>query len=493
MNRVPTNPNCEPALDEVRRLAADHDLVPIRHTMIDDCETPVSAFLKLRAASGIGASFLLESAAQGQQVGRYSFIGVRPREVVRWSLGDDGDPYELAREAAAATQAPFDGAPPFTGGAVGFFAYDLVRTVETTLGDPNPDVLGLPDLALMVSDVLVVFDHLRHTVTILANAHAENVDSSYADACVTIAEIRAILDGPLPRPQAGRRHRPEPEFSSNMSREQFEAMVSRIIEYVHAGDAFQVVPSQRWSAELGDLDAFSVYRGLRAVNPSPYMYFLDFEDFEIVGASPEPLLTVTGRHASMRPIAGTRPRGADPQEMLEDEKERAEHIMLVDLARNDLGRVCEYGSVRVPELARVETHAHTHQLVSTITGRLRPEVGPIDVIRAAFPGGSMTGAPKVAAMSIIDALEPVPRGPYSGSIGWIDDSGALDLNIVIRSLVKTGDHVSFHTGGAIVADSDPAAEYQETLDKAAGMLAALEPAGLGGGAPGIPGRPNVLK
>ncbi|MEI2703559.1 MAG: chorismate-binding protein [Baekduia sp.] len=473
MNRVPTNPNCEPALDEVRRLAADHDLVPIRHTMIDDCETPVSAFLKLRAASGIGASFLLESAAQGQQVGRYSFIGVRPREVVRWSLGDDGDPYELAREAAAATQAPFDGAPPFTGGAVGFFAYDLVRTVETTLGDPNPDVLGLPDLALMVSDVLVVFDHLRHTVTILANAHAENVDSSYADACVTIAEIRAILDGPLPRPQAGRRHRPEPEFSSNMSREQFEAMVSRIIEYVHAGDAFQVVPSQRWSAELGDLDAFSVYRGLRAVNPSPYMYFLDFEDFEIVGASPEPLLTVTGRHASMRPIAGTRPRGADPQEMLEDEKERAEHIMLVDLARNDLGRVCEYDTVGVDELMVVEQYSTVMHLVSSVSGELREGMHPLDALRAILPAGTLSGAPKVRAMEIIDELEPVKRGGYGGAVGYIGYSGDLDTCIHIRTVVIKDGVAHIQAGGGTVADAKPDYEFVESENKARAVKAAI--------------------
>src|SRR5919198_3706252 len=344
-------PAVTPSLEEARSLAAEHNLVPLRHTFIDDCETPVSAFLKLRES---GPSFLLESADQGQRVGRYSFIGFRPRRVVRWSLGDEGDPYALAAaEVARHRQAPLPDLPPFAGGAVGFFGYDLVRTVEP-LGDPNPDVLGLPDMALMLSDVLVVFDHLKHTITILVNVYAEDgeIDAAYADALATIAKARALLAGPVPQaPPTPARERPA--FSSNMPRERFEAMVARIVEYVHAGDAFQVVPSQRWSAEL-DADPFSVYRGLRVVNPSPYMYFLDFLDFQIAGASPEPLLTVTGRHVSTRPIAGTRPRGADAAEdaviaegLLADEKERAEHVMLVDLGRNDLGRVCEYGSVNV--------------------------------------------------------------------------------------------------------------------------------------------------
>ncbi|MCW2984302.1 MAG: anthranilate synthase component, partial [Conexibacter sp.] len=282
----------EPSLDEIRALAADHDLIPLRHTFIDDCETPVSAFLKLRGAKPEHPAFLLESAEQGQRVGRYSFIGVRPRGLVRWSLGEDGDPYALAEQAAALRQATFKDAPPFTGGAVGFFGYDLVRTVETTLGEPNPDVLGLPDMALMLSDVLVVFDHLKHTVTIMVNVAADDVEASYAGAVETITAIRRQLDGPVPKVREGdTAPRPEPEFHSNMPREQFEGMVERIVEYVHAGDAFQVVPSQRWSADLGGIDPFSVYRGLRVVNPSPYMYFLDFLDFQVAGASPEPLLT----------------------------------------------------------------------------------------------------------------------------------------------------------------------------------------------------------
>ncbi len=364
----------EPSLAEVRALARDHNLVPLRHTFIDDCETPVSAFLKLRGRNPEHPAFLLESAEQGQRVGRYSFIGVRPRSVLRWSLGDPGDPYALAAEEVGRwNQAPLPDLPPFSGGLVGYFGYDLVRTVEP-LGDPNPDPVGLPDMALMLSDVLVVFDHLKHTITILVNVFAEDggdLDAAHADAIATILKARTLLAGPVPRPDTLRAPRAVPAFTSNLERPQFEAIVARIIEYVHAGDAFQVVPSQRWSADV-DADPFSIYRGLRVVNPSPYMYFLDFRDFQVAGASPEPLLTVSGRHVSTRPIAGTRPRGADAEEdaviaagLLRDEKERAEHVMLVDLGRNDLGRVCEYGSVQVDTLhgRRDLLARHAHRLV----------------------------------------------------------------------------------------------------------------------------------
>jgi len=463
----------EPSLDEIRALAADHDLVPLRHTFIDDCETPVSAFLKLRGAKAEDPSFLLESAEQGTQVGRYSFIGVRPRGLVRWSLGDDGDPYALAEQAAASRQASFKDAPPFTGGAVGFFGYDLVRTVETTLGEPNPDVLGLPDMALMLSDALVVFDHLKHTLTILVNVTADDVDASYAGAVEAITEIRRALDGPVPKAERDMAPRPEPEFTSNMDRATFEGMVSKIVDYVHAGDAFQVVPSQRWSAPLGGIDPFSVYRGLRVVNPSPYMYFLDFLDFQIAGASPEPLLTVAGRRASTRPIAGTRPRDADPAELLADEKERSEHVMLVDLGRNDLGRVCEYGSVEVDTLMAIEKYSHVMHIVSSVSGTLRADVGPMDALRSILPAGTLSGAPKVRAMEIIDELEPVKRGGYGGAIGYLSYSGDLDTCIHIRTVViKDGDaHVQ--AGGGTVADAKPANEYEESVNKSKAVKSAV--------------------
>ncbi|MDX6727245.1 MAG: anthranilate synthase component [Baekduia sp.] len=464
----------EPSLEEVRALAADHDLIPLRHTFIDDCETPVSAFLKLRGRTPQSPAFLLESAEQGQRVGRYSFIGVRPREVVRWSLGDEGDPYAIAEKAAALRQATFPDAPPFTGGAVGFFGYDLVRTVETTLGEPNPDVLGLPDMALMLSDVLVTFDHLKHTVTIMVNVAADDLDASYADAVATIAKARALMDGPVPKPAADRAPRPVPEFTSNMPREDFEGMVSRIVEYVHAGDAFQVVPSQRWSAELTGVDPFSVYRGLRVVNPSPYMYFLDFMDFQIAGASPEPLLTVTGRHASTRPIAGTRPRDADPEELLNDEKERAEHVMLVDLGRNDLGRVSEYGSVNVDTFMAIEQYSHVMHIVSSVSGTLREGIGPMDALRSILPAGTLSGAPKVRAMEIIDELESVKRGGYGGAIGYLSYSGDLDTCIHIRTVVIKDGTAHIQAGGGTVADARPEYEFEESVNKAKAVKGAIE-------------------
>jgi anthranilate synthase component I len=467
-----------PSLAEARALAGEYNLIPVRETFIDDCQTPVSAFLKLRES---GPSFLLESAEQGR-VGRYSFIGIRPRKILRWSLGDPGDPYRLSHaELTRLRAAPLPDLPPFAGGAVGLFAYDLVRTVEP-LGPPNPDPLGLPDLALMLTDALVAFDHLKHTVTVIANAYADgDLEASYRQAAETIAEIRWRLAGPVPRspkpPSSGRAVR---ALEPNMSREQFEANVSRIIDYIYAGDAFQVVPSQRWSGPV-PVEAFSIYRGLRAVNPSPYMYFLDFGDFEIAGASPEPLITVAGRRVSTRPIAGTRPRGGTPEEdrriaeeLLADPKERAEHVMLVDLGRNDLGRVCAYGSVEVESFMAVENYSHVMHIVSSVAGDLREEVGALDALRAVLPAGTLSGAPKVRAMQIIDELEPVKRGGYGGAIGYASYTGDLDTCIHIRTVVIKDGIAHVQAGGGTVADAKPAFEYRESEAKARGVLQAIE-------------------
>jgi anthranilate synthase component 1 len=463
-----------PSREEVAELAAaGHDLIPVTRTVIEDTETPVSAFLKLR---GAGPSFLLESAEQGQSVGRWSFIGYKPRSVLRWTLADGGDPYALAEQTVGQhRQAALPGLPPFAGGAVGFFGYDCVRAVEP-LGEPNPDAIGLPDMALMLSDVLVAFDHLRHTTTVLA--HCSGADD-YDEAVAAIEEVRERLAGPLPR-QPELAERPEPQFESNMPREAFEAMVARIIEYVHAGDAFQVVPSQRFTADQ-PVEPFSIYRGLRAVNPSPYMYFLDFEDFQIVGASPEPLVTVEGRKVSTRPIAGTRPRGATPEEDLEvgrellaDEKERAEHVMLVDLGRNDLGRVSEYGSVSVDDLMIVETYSHVLHIVSNVSGRLRDDVSPMDALRSVLPAGTLSGAPKVRAMQIIDELEPVKRGAYGGAVGYLSYAGELDTCICIRTVVVKDGKVHVQAGGGTVADARPDYEYEESRSKARGVVRAME-------------------
>ena len=491
-----------PSLAAVRELATEYNLIPVHETFVDDLLTPVAAFLKLREEPGepgtgrVGEAadparvrrepaFLLESAEQGR-VGRYSFIGIRPRQVLRWSLGDPGDPYRLAAEAVGAVRAaPVAGevalAAPFTGGAVGMFAYDLVRTVEP-LEEPNPDPVGLPDLALMLTDVLVIFDHLKHTVTLLTNVYPEEgeLDAAYRQALDTLAEVRERLAGPVPPVSAHSIPQGSAPFRSNMSQEQFQAIVTRIIEYIRAGDAYQVVPSQRWSAEV-PVEGFSIYRGLRAVNPSPYMYFLDFGDFEIAGASPEPLITVSGRQVTTRPIAGTRPRGSNPEEdrrmaeeLLDDPKERAEHVMLVDLGRNDLGRVCEYGTVTVDELMAVENYSHVMHIVSNVTGRLRPGVSALDALRSVLPAGTLSGAPKVRAMQIIDELEPVKRGGYGGAIGWVSYTGDLDTCIHIRTVVIKDGVAHIQAGGGTVADAVPEFEFHESEAKARAVLAAIE-------------------
>jgi anthranilate synthase component 1 len=456
-------------------MSAVAELSPVIESWVEDTETPVSAFLKLRAAGAGEPCFLLESADHGR-VGRYSFLGFRPRSILRWSPGDPGDPYALTEQRLAETRAlKIPGLPPFAGGAVGMFAYDLVRTVEP-LGEPNPDTIGLPDLALMFTDTLVVFDHLQRTIAVVAHpSDAPEV------AHAKIAEVRAILAGPLPSPQrADGDPRARPEFQSNMTREQFERNVSKIVDYIYAGDAFQVVPSQRWSAPV-PVSAFSIYRGLRAVNPSPYMYFLDFGDFEIAGASPEPLVTVAGRDVATTPIAGTRPRGATPEEdaqiaegLLADEKERAEHVMLVDLGRNDLGRVSEYGSVTVEELMVVENYSHVMHIVSKVTGRLRAGVSALQALRAVLPAGTLSGAPKVRAMQIIDEVETVKRGGYGGAIGYASYTGDLDTCIYIRTVVVKDGVAHIQAGGGTVADAKPEYEYEESVAKSRAALAAID-------------------
>ncbi|HEY6638205.1 MAG TPA: anthranilate synthase component I [Solirubrobacterales bacterium] len=515
-------PGLEPDLDRARELGRDANVIPVRYRFVDDLETPVSAFLKLR---GDGPAFLLESAEQGR-LGRWSFLGFRPRSVLRWSEGklsewggetaaesgggappdrvvEAPDPYAAVADYVGRFQiAEPDELPPFAGGAVGFFGYDLVRTVEP-LPEPNPDTIGLPDMALMITDLLVAFDHQRHEVTLIANAFVEDggIDEAYMRAVEAIGEMRERLREPVPSIRVAKPLAPSPDipageaeemavggeavnrsvtFESNMTREQFEATVSRIIEYVHAGDAFQVVPSQRFTAQT-PVQAFSIYRGLRTINPSPYMYFLDFGDFEIAGASPEPLVKVTGQRVETRPIAGTYPRGGDEEEdrrqaerLLQDPKERAEHVMLVDLGRNDLGRVCEYGSVNVDELMVVETYSHVLHIVSQVSGQLRDGISAMDVLRSVLPAGTLSGAPKVRAMQIIDELEPHKRGSYGGAIGYLSYTGDLDTAIHIRTVVVKDGLVHVQAGGGTVADAQPAYEYNESVNKAKAVFRAVE-------------------
>jgi anthranilate synthase component I len=470
-----------PGLDRVRELAREHNLVPLRHTFIADCETPVSAYLKLR---GDGPSFLLESAEQGQRVGRWSFLGFRPRATIRMDLppggGSDphpgGDPYAaVAEEMARYRIAPLEGLPPFAGGAVGLFGYDLVRSAEPTVGLPKPDEAGIPDLALMITDLMLAFDHLRHEVTVLANVFVEDdLERAYDQAAASIADVKERLAGPVP--QLGSGLQEAPEFFSNLGRNGYGAAVERAVEYIHAGDAYQVVPSQRWTANC-PVEAFSIYRGLRAINPSPYMYFLDFEDFQIAGASPESLITVGGRRVEMRPIAGTRPRtGSDDLvagELLADDKERAEHVMLVDLGRNDLGRVCEYGTVAVDELMGIEIYSHVIHIVSSVSGTLREGVTPMDALRATLPAGTLSGAPKIRAMQIIDELEPVKRGPYGGAVGYLSYTGDLDTCIYIRSALVRDGKAYVQAGAGVVADSDATYETDESTAKAGAVFDAI--------------------
>jgi len=484
-----------PGLDVLRTAASARGHVALSHTWIADCETPVGAFLKLRDG---GPAFLLESAADGR-VSRYSMLGVRPRAVVRGADGalvmtaeggvrrllDASDPFGAVQDLVEEVNLlPSPGAPAFTGGAVGYFGYDLVRTVERLPAVP-PDDLGVPDLLCMVTGPVVVFDHLLRTLTVTVPCPVdpdEDVEPAYWRTVAVMADLKGRLAGPLPRPgrAAGAEGVHLGQVVSNTTRADYERAVERCREYIFAGDAFQVVPSQRFSAEV-DLDPFALYRGLRAVNPSPYMFFLEFEDVTLVGASPETLVRVEGGVVHTRPIAGTRPRGATEEEdrrlaeeLLADPKERAEHVMLVDLGRNDLGRVCRIGSVRVEELMSVHHYSHVMHIESSVVGELDAGRRACDALRATFPAGTLSGAPKVRAMEIIDEMETTKRGPYGGAVGYLAHDGDLDTAITIRTLVCRDGRVHVQAGAGIVADSVPSTEYEETQNKAAGMFRAIE-------------------
>ena len=487
-----------PQLAEARRLALAHNVVPVTHSFVSDLETPVSAFLKLGSPR---RGFLLESAEQGQHLGRYSFLGVGARTVVTYVDGrltvhergdqlevDSSDPFVAVADLLKSYRPPaMSGLPPLAGGLVGYFGYDLVRHIER-LPDAPPDDLELPDMAFLLADTVLVFDHLRHTITVVANAFIDgrDIDGPYERALERIAAVRRALQGPVPREPAGGpgadaapAATPHP-VTSSMSRETYEAGVERIREYIYAGDAFQVVLSQRFSTPI-DVAPFAVYRGLRAVNPSPYMYFIAFDDFALCGSSPEPLITVREGRVTTRPIAGTRRRGADEAEdrrltddLRADEKERAEHVMLVDLGRNDLGRVCVPGTVRVDELMGMELYSHVIHMVSSVSGTLRAGEDATSALKAAFPAGTVSGAPKVRAMQIIDELETVRRGPYAGAIGYLSYGGELDTCICIRTVIVKDGVAHVQAGAGIVADSVPAREYEETQNKAAAMLRAID-------------------
>ncbi len=482
----------EPTKPEFLSRTRAGNLVPVSCELPADLETPISAFLKLR---GAGEAFLLESVEGGERIGRFSFLGAGPllsvisrgtQVTVRRNGTSEtisGDVLEITRAILRSYRAvPDPTLPRFSGGAVGYFGYDLVRQWEHLPGRP-PDDLGLPECYLVVANTVVIFDHVRHTMKIVANVLVDDDGgAAYRRAVENVEALYERLRSPLVIPNGA--GAVQPVLDTGMPVAKFLDAVRRAKEYIRAGDAFQVVLSRRFSAEVSGVDPLDIYRALRTVNPSPYMFFLDFDGVKIIGASPELLVRLEGKEVETRPLAGTRPRGATDQEdlaleasLLADEKERAEHVMLVDLGRNDVGRVCEYGTVHVPALMAVERFSHVMHIVSDVRGRLRDGLDAIDVLRACFPAGTLTGAPKVRAMEIIDELEPVSRGPYAGAVGYLGFSGNMDTAITIRTIVVAGDRAYVQAGAGIVADSVPEREYVETVNKAKALVRAIERVG----------------
>jgi anthranilate synthase component 1 len=487
-----------PSFEEVARLFDQGDLVPVYRTLSADLETPVSVYLKLAQAGE--ASFLLESVEGGEQVARYSFLGVNPTAIlsargceVREQRGGQTtvtrlQPGEDALHAIKAVlgrcrPVRLPDMPRFVGGAVGFLGYDMVRCFEKLPGTAV-DELQLPEAVFMLVDTPVMFDHVKHQLTILSYAHNQGDPRAAYDAAVErTGAIVARLNTPLPAlPEPG--PATDSALTSNFAQSEFEERVCRAKEYIAAGDAFQIVLSQRLSRQTS-APPFAIYRALRMLNPSPYMFFLHFpgDDMHIIGASPEMMARFDGerRTAMVRPIAGTAPRGATPEidqkneaDMLADPKERAEHVMLVDLGRNDLGRVCDYGTVTVPQMMFVERFSHVMHIVSHVEGHLRDGLDAFDLVRATFPAGTLSGAPKIRAMEIIEELEGTRRGLYGGAIGYFSYGGNMDTCIAIRTLLMCGQMAYIQAGAGLVADSDPAREYHETLNKARAVAVAVE-------------------
>jgi anthranilate synthase component 1 len=517
----------QPARGEFLRLAQKHTLVPLYLTLTADLETPVTAFLRLAGDPAAEPEcFLLESVEGGEKIGRYTFIGVRPYQTVvargrsltitlhrgrkRETRTVDGDIFAALTDALSGHNPPrLPGLPPFTAGAVGFFSYDVVRQIET-LPSLAKDELGMPDASLMFFDEVLAFDHIRKEILLIVTADVTGTgpatgnaprtatgtateleraaERAYEQALERLGLFAKRLARPLPRSAARQLGGPVTTKSTlkvdaRTPKRRFLKAVEKAKQYIAAGDIFQVVLSQRFDIKPG-VDPFSVYRALRIVNPSPYMYFLRLglrQQTNIVGSSPELLVRVSGNRVEYRPIAGTRPRGATEdqdraiaEELLRDEKERAEHVMLVDLGRNDVGRVSEYGSVQVRDLMRIERYSHVMHIVSAIEGTLRRGLNAVDAFRACFPAGTLSGAPKIRAMQIIEELEPARRGIYGGSVLYADFSGNLDSCIAIRTLLMQGKQGHVQAGAGIVADSVPEREYEECINKASAVLRAIE-------------------
>ena len=473
----------QPTLEEVKKLAGQGNRVPVYREINADLETPVSAYLKVARPP---YSFLLESVEVGERIARYSFIGTEPYDVIKTGPGQRNgavDPLIPVEEALASlklVEASED--QPFNGGAVGYLSYDAVRYFER-LPSPEPEVLGLPESVFMLVSTFMVFDHLRHKIRVVSHADLEgDVAKGYAEATDRIDELIGRLDSSLTRTDTLHRDTAAEGIRSNIPREQYEESVKRIIDYIYAGDCIQVVFSQRFSRPT-QADPIDIYRALRGINPSPYLFFLDLDDFQIVGASPEMLVRCEDGHLEYHPIAGTRPRGATPEEdealekeMRTSEKERAEHVMLVDLGRNDVGRVSVPGTVNVTQLMDVERYSHVMHLVSHITGELKSELTIYDALRSCFPAGTLSGAPKIRAMEIIAELEPVKRGVYGGAVGYFDPKGNMDTAIALRTMVVKDGVAHVQAGGGIVADSEPNEEYEETVHKASALFRAIDEA-----------------
>jgi anthranilate synthase component 1 len=478
------------------KLSRKGNIIPVYREIQADLDTPVSAFLKIRDKS---YNYLLESVEGGEKVARYSFLGSKPSLVFK-SKGRKIEIREKGRSGRFETNTtPLDeikkimerfkfvavkGLPRFCGGLVGYIGYDAVRFFEE-LPDKNPDDLNLPDSVFVLNDTLLIFDHINHTIKIVANVHLNDKARAgivYDEALRKIDAIYRKLRGKvsynlqLDMPDK----KNKVKVTSNFTRAEFKRIVNKAKEYIKQGDIIQVVPSQRFKAQIGRRDHFDIYRNLRSLNPSPYMYFLEFKDVTLVGASPEMLVRCEDGIVETRPIAGTRRRGQTEEEdkkleleLLADTKEKAEHLMLVDLGRNDLGRVCAYGKVEVAEFMRIERYSHVMHIVSDVRGRLAKGKDIYDVLKSAFPAGTVSGSPKIRAMEIIDELENVKRGPYAGCVGYLSFSGNLDTCITIRTIVIKNNVAYIQAGGGIVADSKPGREYQETVNKARAQIEAL--------------------
>ena len=489
----------QPGFHEFRRLAKQGNLIPVYDAFSADLLTPVSAYLRI--AQGARYSFLLESVEGGEKIARYTFAGAHPEEVFRYVNGacvlenrermiwEERDPISFLRERVERFRpVRLPGLPPLIAGAIGYFSYDMVRLIER-LPKRLSDDIGLYDAMLMFYHGLVAFDHVQHRLWILRNVFTEGPGSlraKYDEAVRGIKETRRLLEQPVaaesPKKPSKATWSGSLKVNSNFRRPEYLEIVRKAKQYIRAGDIFQVVLSQRFSAKT-KANPFQVYRQLRALNPSPYLFFLQLHDVAVVGSSPEMLVKVHGRDVFYRPIAGTRRRGKDEaedqcleREMLASEKERAEHIMLVDLGRNDLGRVCDYGTVKVEKLLTVERYSHVMHIVSSLRGRLREDVDCFDALMACFPAGTVSGAPKVRAMEIIEELERTRRGIYAGGILYLDFAGNLDSCIALRTMVVKNGVAYVQAGGGIVADSTPDGEYQESVSKSKALLTALESA-----------------